>query len=153
MSAGPIRDTWQDRDLPLLEAIAIAEEEEGAREPLHSFDSRLSDATGLDDGDVQLGLRALYEDEYITGNPQRLSSRIFDLVRIRLLGKGRRTVGQWPPEDQYDAFVRVLQQQIAEAPTEAERSRLEKLREVATGVGRDVLTSVLSAWARQAGGL
>lgn len=140
----------EDRELRLLEAIARAEEDH-AGEPLHSLDSRLGDATGLPDDEVQLGLRALDEAAYIFGNNPGINQRIFDLIDIRLLEKGRRTVGQWPPEDQYDAFVAVLDQQIASAPTEEERSRLERMRDVALGMGRDVLTSVLAAWAKQVG--
>lgn len=102
---------------------------------------------------MQLGLRALYEAGYIAGNPQGMSQRIFDLVEIRLLERGRRVVGQRPPEDQYDAFVAVLEQQIAEAESDEERTRLERMRDVALGVGQDVVASVLSAWVRQFGGL
>lgn len=152
MSDTPIRRTWEDREQVLLEAIARAEDEEDG-EPLHSLDSRLQDATGLTDRDVQLGLRALYEAGYIAGNTPGINQRIFDMIGIRLLEKGRRKVGQWPPEDQYDAFLAVLEQRIASASSEEERGRLEQMRDVALGVGRDVLASVLSAWARQVGGL
>ena len=65
-----------------------------------------------------------------------------------MLERGRRAVGQWPREDQFDAFMAVVEQQIAEAPSEEERTRLEQVRDAALGVGRDVLSSVLSAWAR-----
>lgn len=149
---GPIRSTWEKRDLPLLESIARAEGQDNSRRPLNSLDPGLREASGLDEREFQLGLQALYDAGYIAGNARDFGGE-FHLIGIRLLERGRRTVGQWPPEDQYDAFVAVLEQQIAAAGSDDERSRLERVREVALGVGRDVLTSVLSAWARQLGGL
>lgn len=123
MSDGTIRRTWEERQLPLLQAIARAEEEyDGSRRPLNSLGPWLREASGLDDRDVQLGLRALYEADYVSGNEPGINGRMSDLIGIRLLERGRRTVGQWPPE-------------------------------AALGVGRDVLTSVLSAWARGQFGL
>ena len=102
---------------------------------------------------MQLGLRALHESAFIEGNKANINQRIFDLDDIRLLERGRRAVGQWPPEDHFDAFLEVLNEKIDEAETSAERSKLECVREAALGVGRDVLASVSSAWARQIGGL
>ena len=151
MNDTSVRRTWEPRELVLLDAIAKAEEEDG--EPLHSLNSRLRDRTGLTDQDVQLGLRALHEAGYIAGTEQRFSSRVYDLVNIRLLERGRRLVGQWPADDQYREFVAVIEQHIADAATDEDRSRLERIKDVALGVGREVLTSVLSERARRQAGL
>lgn len=144
-----VRRTWEDRELVLLEAIALAEQD--LDEPLVSF--ALPDRTGLEDLEVQRGLRALFEAGFIGGTEAGINQRLFDLYNIRLLERGRRTVGQWPPENQFDAFVEVVNEKIAAADSDEERSKLERIRDTALGVGRDVLTSVLSSWARQVGGL
>jgi hypothetical protein len=141
-----VRRTWEDRELVLLEAIAIAEQE--LEEPLVSY--ALPERTGLDDIEVQRGLRALFEAGFIGGTQGGINQRLFDLENIRLLERGRRTVGQWPPENQFDSFVEVLNERIVSADSDEERSKLERIRDT---VGRDVLTSVLSSWARQVGGL
>lgn len=149
MTEPPVRQTWEERELVLLKAIARFEQEAG--EELNSW--QLAELTGLEPRDVEVGLHALYDAGYITGTDASGFDQAFGLMAIRLEERGRRAVGQWPPEDQFDAFVAVLEQRIAEASTDEERSRLERVRDAALGVGRDVLTSVLSAWARQVGGL
>lgn len=98
-------------------------------------------------------MRALYDAGYIAGTDSSGFDQAFGLMAIRLLERGWRAVGEWPPENQYDAFVAIVEQQIEDSSTEDERTRLEQMRDAALGVGRDVLTSVLSAWARQLGGL
>lgn len=143
-----IRSIWE-RELVLLQAIAQAEQE--SDEDTDSY--RLPEATGLESREAESGLRALFDARFTTGTDVSGFDQVFGLLAIRLLERGRRAVGQWPPEDQYDAFVAVLEQQISDAATDEERTRLDRIRDAAVGVGRDVLTSVLSAWARQAGGL
>lgn len=143
------RRTWEERELILLEAIAKAENE-GGEDP-DSY--RLPGVTGLDPREVEIGLRALYDADYITGSDASDWDQTFGLLAIRLLERGRRAVGQWPGDDPYEAFLAVLEQQISGAASGEERSRLERMRDVALSVGRDVLTSVLSGRARQVGGL
>jgi hypothetical protein len=149
MADTPIRRTWEQREYILLEFIARAEEEQD--EPLVSW--LLAASTGLDDRDVQLGLRALYEAGYIAGNDAGINQRTFDLIDIRLLERGRRAVGQWPSEDTYNAFFDILNERIVAAESDEERTQLEQVRDTALAVGRDVVTSVLSALARQMAGL
>jgi len=66
---------------------------------------------------------------------------------LQLSEKGYQAVAGWPSRPGDDVFVRlldVLQERIDGAPTETERTRLEKFRDGAVGVGKDVLTDVLS---------
>lgn len=143
------KPTWNEREYVLLEAIAAAEEQ--GSEPVSS--ATLAAATGLGSHELALGLRRLHDNGYIVGQDATTFGEEYDLMMIRLQGSGLRAVGQWPPEDQYDAFLAVLDQRIEAASSDEERGRLERVRETALGVGRDVLTSVLSAWARGQVGL
>ena len=62
MADAPIGQTWDERDLPLLQAIARAEEEEYvSHRPLNSVDPWLRDASRLDERNFQLGLQALHD--------------------------------------------------------------------------------------------
>ena len=139
---------WEHRERVLLEAIGTAEESG------RSLDTNgLIAASGLDGPVVNRTLRRLLDGEYIAamnvgtfGNPDAM-------MEIRLRERGLREVGEWPPEDQYDSFLQVLQVAIDNAATSDERSKLERLRDGLLGVGRDVGTSLLVGWARQAVGL
>lgn len=137
------KPTWDARERRLLDAVAAAEED-GAEPNAQD----LGPATGLPAAEVQRGLRALYDAEFITGIVATAQSDIFDIMSIRLLERGRVTVGQWPSDDAYDALVAVLDEQIAAAKTGEERSKLERLRDLAGELGKGMVASILNAWAR-----
>jgi hypothetical protein len=140
--------TWERRELPLLLATARAE---GTRADART--ESLADATGLSAQDASLGLRALFDADYLTGdNASSNDGPSFDLLDVRLLEKGRRAVGQWPADASAILFG-ILAERIVEATDPVEKSRLEQLRAAALGVSREVLVSVLRALARQAAGL
>jgi len=141
------KPTWVRREQLLLEAIAAAEE---AGERVNTAD--LVETTGLGEVETQLGIRALYDAEFIDGSDATTMGDIFDLMLIRLLELGRQAVGQWPSEDQYAALLAVLDRQISEARDADERTRLERLRDAAIGAGREVAVSLLTAWTRYLGG-
>jgi len=144
-----VGSTWEDRELPLLDAIGRAEER---GEPVSN--ESLMKATGLDVRRTSLGLRALFDDGYITGADVSLHGGPgFELVGIRLLGPGRRAIGQWPSSDEGRLLIAILEQRIANVSDPAERTGLEQLRDAALGVGHEVLVSVLSAFARSTLGL
>lgn len=144
-----ISPTWESRERPLLAAVARAEET-GARADTQS----LAHDTGLTTRDASIGLRALSEAEYVTGiDATGLDGPPFELLNVRLLERGRRAVGQWPADDLREVFVAILDDRIANSSDPEERSRLERLRDGAVSVGREVLISLLSSFARQAAGL
>ena len=86
-----VAPSWANRELPLLRAIAKAEErgeQVGGDE--------LAAATGLSVKEAQRGLRALHDGRYIEGVDVTTFDDEFDLLAIRLLERGRREIGQWP---------------------------------------------------------
>ena len=140
--------TWESRELPILLATAEAEETGG-----DASTQSLADATGLNVRDASLGLRVLFEADYLTGvDVTTQGGPPLDLINVHLLEKGRRAVSQWPA-DASSILLEILAERIAATSDPVEKGRLEQLRDAALGVSRDVLVSVLSALARQAAGL
>ena len=60
-------------------------------------------------------------------------------------GHAQRTVGAWPtPESVVDRMITALQDAAENADTPEERSRLQRASEAVGGVGRGVLTGVIT---------
>lgn len=129
--------TWEAREQPILEAVGAAEES-GARIYLSS---QLGADIGLTETTTAIGFRSLEEDGFLTAGPKRLSGGV--MVNPRLLGKGRRAVGQWPA-DPFDELVAALRDQIAREDDPETRTRLQHLLDVVGEVGQGVVTSVLT---------
>jgi hypothetical protein len=65
----------------------------------------------------------------------------------RLTEKGLQYTAGWPTStgsDAADRLIWALEQSVKEAPSEDERSKRERARDGVLGIGRDVLTDVLS---------
>lgn len=140
-----VRDMWETRDRPLLEAVALAEEGGSRVERVSS----LNGTAGLSEHEVETGLRALYRDGLIDG-AEASGMDDFELLDIELTGDGRRAIGQWPSGDAYADFVSLLEARIATAG-EADRGRLEGLLASARSLGESTLGSLLAAFiSRQA---
>ena len=138
------RSTWQARDLPILEAVAAAEEADAA------IDSDgLATATGLSETAVARGLAALMGGEYISGDDVGSQTTLFALLDVRLRERGRRAVGQWPSEDPFDGLVAVLEARLAEETNTERKGKLHALLDALRGVGRDVAVAVLTDLVKQ----
>ena len=132
------RRVWQERELGILESLAAAEERD---EPELRWDELL-EHTELRPVQLSMGLRALYDDGFITGHDVSSQGSIWTLDWVRLLGPGRVASGQWPAEDGYVALLEALEERIASATGE-ERTRLERARDALKDLGTKVGTSVL----------
>lgn len=136
------REKWLSRDLPILETIAAIEDR---RDPFTSFEE-VVEGTGFDPDDVRLGLQALYDAAYLTGEIPDLRldqvRGLFHLQEIRLLEGGRVATGQWPSDDPYAGFVAVLDARIQTASAD-ERGALVRLRDALITVGERVATEVI----------
>lgn len=145
-----VESTWLTREVPVLEAVAAAEEE-GAE----ANGEWLSERTGLGGAATSKGVQALLRADppYVTAiDASTFGSTYF--MDVQLLERGRRTVGAWTNEEGgLDAFLDLLAERIDAEPDEAEKSRLTKLREAAQGLGKDVGTSLLTAWLKTVTGL
>lgn len=92
-------DLWSTRDLPVLHAIARLEAESDTNFGLHE----IANVTGFDLDVIRRSLLAL-EHEYIAF--KSLSGdgvAVLSARNVRLLGAGRRAVGQWPDSKDFPA--------------------------------------------------
>jgi len=143
---------WDERELPILEAIAGLEDDSG--ENVERIDT-LVDLTGLERGDVVLGLRALVNAGYvdaIDASGPMVGNEGAEFLDIGLLERGRRAVGQWPSEDAGDDLLELIRQRAEGAATEEERSRLRRLLEAGKAVGGRTLTEIVVAYAKHYAG-
>jgi hypothetical protein len=138
-----VSEDWERRDRPLLDAIANVDGQKAIGT------DRIATQLGLERRDVWTGLQALRDGRYIdwTQHTNPIGDA-YTIILPRVLERGRRTIGSWPAEG-VDALVQLLEARIAEAGDAETRGRLERLRDAVIGVGRDVATSVLTAWLKQ----
>ena len=139
--------TWDQRERPILDAIARAEDDHRSIN-----NDGIAGATGLDRGTVDRGLLALVEAEYVTGI-EAAAEELCYLLEVRLLERGRRAVGAWPSQDAGDELLRLLRERAETAVTEEERGRWQRLVEAAKGLGSKALTEVAVALVKREAGL
>jgi DNA-binding transcriptional ArsR family regulator len=136
--------TWSTIEQPILEAIGRL----AANPP---DNAAIIETTGLAQSAVEIALKRLYESEYITGLDVSTMGSGFEMMRIELLERGLRATGVWPA-DAYDEFVAAVQDAIARESDPAEKTKLEKLRDAAAGISREVATTlIVDAFKRAAG--
>ncbi len=142
-------DTWQSRELPILNAIPGLEETTTRAVSMDAL--AMATAHEVDYDSLQRGLKALHDGGYVTG--QRInrdaSHPIIHIEGIGLTAPARRAIGQWPASVS-QAFIVVLDRAIEREDDEGERSKLERLREIAGKVSQETLTRVLTDVVRSA---
>lgn len=146
------QDTWDERDLPILEAVVAAEADNpGGIDRVADLVPR----TGLDHQQVLVGVRALKEADFITATDASgaLEGGLVDFLGIRPLERGRRATGQWPVEDLGTELVDLLDAQVNAASSEDERTKWERLRNAAADIGKSTLTELLVGFARRVAGI
>ena len=142
-----VRMTWDQRERPILEAIAQAEDD---RRLINNDDIAL--ATGLDRDTVDRGLLGLVEADYVTGI-NAAAEELCYLLQVRLTERGRRAVGVWPSENAGDELLELLRERTEAATTDEERTRWQRLFDAAKGLGGKALTDVAIALVKREAGL
>lgn len=141
--------TWPEREGPILEAIAQAEETGG------DVDRAARQAVlDLDDGLYQRTVLALHEDGYI--EVERITSAWGGVVGIddlRLLPKGRRAVGQWPSGDAGDVLLSLLQAAHDQEANPDRKGRLGRVIEGLGGMGKTFVTDLAVSIAKGVAGV
>ena len=143
---------WEERELPILDAIAGVEDDQG--EKVERIDT-IVDLTGLERRDVALGLRALLDAGYvdaIDASSPIVGDEGAEFLNIGLLERGRRVIGQWPSEDAGDDLLELIRERADNATTEEERSRLRRLFDAGKAVGGKTLTEIVVAYAKHYAG-
>ena len=132
-------DTWGPRDLPVLDAaVRLSDAKPGIG---GTFEEIAAD-TGLDLDTVYVSARALRDDGLVNVSyVSRPTHNRIDAVS----GRARQLVGAWPSgESGADRLIALLEREIANAPTDVQRTKLQDFRDGAAGVGRDVLVALVA---------
>jgi hypothetical protein len=135
-------DTWQVRDLPVLDAAVRYFEDRDRRGSLPQ-PHHLAPMVGMDVEDVSLALDAL-RDEYL--DVEIGGGGLRNATVKRIYPSARRAVGQWPTPENLAERILVELQRAAE--TEQDEEKRSKLRQTATFLGssgKDLLISILAA--------
>lgn len=133
-------ETWGEREQPVLEAIAVLEDQLPRRHDL--ADDRVAVEAGLDHHTCLRTLRNLIRAGYVRATDAGgLSGDAF--MGIELEERGRRAIGQWPSTEPADAFVRALDGMLAVETNPDERGRLQRLRDAAADVAKQALAGAV----------
>lgn len=125
----PLSDTWTSRDLPFLRLVAQEIEDDGP-----GIDTRgIAPILDLDEHQAAAATRALDSGGFLTGVTFGLGSGYADIFGVT--GKARTAVGFWPsPEVGYERLLAKLDELI-EASTPEERTRLQRVRDAVVSSG------------------
>jgi hypothetical protein len=112
-----VKDTWAERDLPVLDAIVTALEDE-----FRVSAAQIGAATGIPDDDV---VRAFYALQWeYTGEVQTsLGGRPAATYVKGVTAEARRAVGQWPTAESLIEQLVVGMTQAAERESDPEQKR------------------------------
>jgi hypothetical protein len=133
-----VQETWQGRDLPVLEAIVQAADEHGF------VDVRNLDVGGLDREAVKRAVVALVGEDppFFTGVEGGAGGR-YELI-MGVTGHARRAAKAWPsPETLADRLIAELARAADSAEDEQTRSRLRRIAVWFGSAGRDVLVAAM----------
>jgi len=122
-----MRDTWLERDLPVLKAAVQVFEREG--DPMDADD--IAAAAQLDADTVQRALRALSTEPFFDEGQETANGDILWVGKPT--GQALRVAGQWPsPESLLDRLVAALE--AAGEDDERLPEERSKLKQVALGL-------------------
>jgi hypothetical protein len=141
--AGMAKDTWTDRDLPVLNAIVeMTEQGADSVEP-----ADISGFIGMPEDQVQRALQALADEHppfFEASEATAAEGRIVLLV-ANPTGYARRTVGAWPTaETLADRLVQALATAADNEPDEEKRSKAKQTALFLGSAGKDLLVNVLA---------
>ena len=142
-----VEPSWERLELPILEAVGELEDSHDAL----GLDL-LAQHTGLPAAQVRIGVRRLLATDLLTGKELK-GFGVYDVMGIHLLPRGRQVVRQWPASDPLEALLEVLSAQIAEEDDPEEQTRLERFRDAAGSVSKDVVAGTLVAVLQRMAGM
>ena len=143
-----MESTWEQRDLPVLDAIVnYFDEEDSAVIP---DAATFTEITGMDPGQVGRAVRAL-SPRFIKTAPG-----LGGLTEVGIMGvtdEARRAVGQWPSAEVWvDRLVEALREAAEREPDPEKKGRLRAMAEGLGGFARDVAVGILSGGITQSMG-
>jgi hypothetical protein len=142
-----VQDTWNSRELPILEAMLEASEM-----GLDQAGAARDAVPDLADSLYVETIAALAEDDYIAAHIRRnANGDILIAYPERLLPKGRRAVGQWPSNDAAEQLDRLLERLEADAADPEQKRRFARVREALADLGKDLVARTIAELIRSMG--
>ncbi len=142
---------WSDRDLPVLKAVAAAEDAE-----LDQLNvEELSKDLGMPSMTVARSLVLLHDHGFIGGEPVKAMDpkACVAFIEPHLLVAGPRALGEWPSDDPYEELIRVLEERISQETNEQERTRLQRVRDDLYLMGKGAAGALLTSFLQRMAGL
>jgi hypothetical protein len=134
-------DVWFTRDLPVLRAVARLVD--GPEHGGNPYLGQVVPASGLPKADVQAAARALADAGYV----KVLTTYSGEIVRFTgVSAEARRLAGLWPtPQGEWERLLDQLRTRAANAATDVERGRWQRLADAAADLGEDDGALLMSA--------
>ncbi len=144
-------DTWTSVVIPILEWTA-GHEDDRSDSVMPSLGD-IADAIGTTALKVDHELERMFMAGLVSGEISRHSGPVehHSVWNLILLERGSRIIGQWPADDNYDALLQLLDQQIAAAPEADEKTKLTKVRDAIASMGRDVAVNLITSYLQSRG--
>lgn len=142
-----MRDTWNDRDLPVLRAVVELYDERGL-----VTDHDVVGATGMGQATVRRALRALTGEEPAFFRALPDNGGGYTLTHVT--GTAYRTVGAWPtPAALVDRLIAGIEEAAESAEDEETRGRLKRTAAYLGGGVRDIVVEVAASALEKGTGL
>jgi hypothetical protein len=137
-----MEDTWESRDLLVLDAVVSYFEEHAGTKFPQVYD--IADLIGRDSVEVYRALRAL-RPTYVELSEVMSGGDPKPHMIVGITDEARRAVGQWPTaEGIVDRLTQGLLDAADREPDERKRSRLRAVAEGLRSFARDVAVEVIS---------
>ncbi len=130
--------TWDIFEMAVLNEIGRAEQ--AGTEP--EIEAAL-DRAGCPEHRMPTIVKRLKGEGFIEVHVVEAMGGVFQFLSARLTGQGARVVGFWPSNDPFEDLIRRLDQLIADADGDVEKTKLQKLRDAAYSLGGDAVRAVL----------
>jgi hypothetical protein len=153
--SGMTRTTWEKQELPFLQRLAEPIDHRRPQSGYYDFATSLG-LTNREATDMLKDLKlAGYIVLFVMDNG---GDRFVSIDTLRLAPDGRRLLGLWPRDESQaeqlvTAMVAELDERLAAAETEEERSKLRAVLSGLGGASRDIAVSVLAEVAKRSAGL
>jgi hypothetical protein len=142
--------TWEQRDLPVLEAI-VRYFDENPMEPGPTVGD-IAQRTGRDPQEIFRAVKSL-DETYLELRVYMAGGRVTPHRVLRVTDQARRAVGQWPSGDVWvDRLAAALREAAEQEPDPEKKTRLRAMAEGLGGFARDVAVGVLSGGITQSMG-
>jgi hypothetical protein len=140
---------WEQRDLPVLEALATSDDE-NVRQGFLLLSSSEGTSLGLNltVEEIYDAILTLGDVNYVEGEIQREGGSSVVITHFQVTGRGQQALGEWPLFDQIaspETLALLLERLAEEAPSDEEAKNLRRAARYAGSLAASSLRSVAIA--------